>query len=316
MGEYDKASGYMPVGVPDGMGAMLKDASTVRVIWQAESYGYISQGVSYPMSVNSGATAFTGSHIAYVDYDRTAMSTFMSNTNSAESMVKGAGELIVNAYNLAGKAVGARNAADKTTVHYSDTNAAGEYVSGDADKNTDVWTYHSFCSAHLEEKEQWGAGIGLVDDVFLTVEEWTSYNTSIVEAKGVVGLSAHAVDIATKTAYAVGAFGMGGYEKIVEVNCGVAGYVCFSLSGYNGNFGANSQLLARKNAAGKRADGTAWAYSQNVVPARIYIGVKGYTAAGAACGGACTWWGCTELNPVDPERLEAPGSNPWLLKVT
>ena len=28
VGEYDKTSGYMPVGVPDGMGAMLKDANT------------------------------------------------------------------------------------------------------------------------------------------------------------------------------------------------------------------------------------------------------------------------------------------------
>jgi hypothetical protein len=77
------------------------------------------------MSVNDGATAFTGSHVAYVDYDRTMMSTFMSNTESAEGMVKGAGELIETAYNLAGKKVGARDAADKTTVHYSDTKAAG-----------------------------------------------------------------------------------------------------------------------------------------------------------------------------------------------
>lgn len=290
VGEYDKTTGYMPVGVPDGMGAMLKDATTVRVIWQAESYGYISQGVSYPMSVNGGATFFTGSHIAYVDYDRTKMSTFMSHKESAEGMVKGAGELIEKAYNLAGKAVGARNAADKTTVHYGDTNAAGDYVSADADKNTgNLWTYHSFCSAHLEEKEQWGAGNGMVDDVFLTVEEWTSVNNTIVEAQGYVGLSAHAVDIATKTAYAVGAFGMGGYEKIVEVNCGTTTHVCYAVSGYNGAFGANDPLLARKQATGKRVDNTDWAYAQNIVPSRVYIGVKGYKHDGTACGTSCTW---------------------------
>ena len=190
----------------------------------------------------------------------------------------------------AGKKVGARTTTDLTTVHFGDTNAAGVYVSDDAAKQSTLWTYHSFCSAHLEEKEQWGAGMGLVDDVFLTVEEWTNLNDTLAESAGFVGLSAHAVDIATKTAYAVGAFGMGGYEKIVEINCGVAAYVCFAISGYNGNFGANTALAARKNTiSGNRVDGTPWAYAQNIVPTRVYVGVKGYTQAGVACAGACTW---------------------------
>ena len=34
VGEYDKTRGML-VGVPDGMGAMLKDANTVRLVWQA-----------------------------------------------------------------------------------------------------------------------------------------------------------------------------------------------------------------------------------------------------------------------------------------
>ena len=288
VGEYDKTSGYMPVGVPDGMGAMLKDADTVRVIWQAESYGYIAQYPSYPMKVNNNATAFTGSHIAYIDYDRVTMRTFMENTDSAESMVKGAGELIETAYNLKGQLVGARQAIDTQAndVHFGDTNKDGLYVSGDVDdpKNpvaNNVWTYHSFCSAHLEEKEQWGAGIGVKDDIFLTVEEWTALNATRVEEHGFVGLSAHAVDVATKTAYAVGAFGMGGYEKIVEVNCGNARYVCFSISGYNGNFGSKDEQLRRKKAQSsnnKRDDGTDFVYPQNIVPSRLYVGVKGYAA--------------------------------------
>ena len=41
-------------------------------------------------------------------------------------------------------------------------------------RTADEWTFHSFCSAHLEEAHQWGAGLGLEDDTFLTVEEWTS----------------------------------------------------------------------------------------------------------------------------------------------
>ena len=286
VGEYDKTSGYMPVGVPDGMGAMLADADTVRVIWQAESYGYIAQYPSYPMKVNNDATAFTGSHIAYVDYDRDTMRTFMENTDSAESMVTGAGELIEKAYNLKGNLVGARQAIDTTRndVHFGDTNKDGKYVSADIATNpvaNNLWTYHSFCSAHLEEKEQWGSGIGLKDDIFLTVEEWTSLDATRVEALGFVGLSAHAVDVATKTAYAVGAFGMGGFEKIVEVNCGNTNYVCFSLSGYNGNFGSKDEQLTRKKAQtanNKRDDGTDFVYPQNIVPSRLYVGVKGYAA--------------------------------------
>ena len=289
VGEYDKTSGYMPVGVPDGMGAMLKDADTVRFVWQAESYGHISGGKSYPMKVNGGATSFTGSHIAYVDYDRTKLGSFMENTDSAEGMVKGAGELIEHAYNLKGLKVGARGGVDTTAtnVHFGDTNADGHYVSSDTAKNAvadNTWTYHSFCSAHLEEKEQWGTGIGLADDIFLTVEEWSDYDAARVEAKGVVGLTAHAVDMATKTAYAVGAMGAGGYEKIVEVNCGHADYVCFAISGYNGNFGSDAAaaaMVARKKAqtsGNKRADGTDFVWPQNIVPARVYVGVKGYAA--------------------------------------
>jgi hypothetical protein len=37
VGEYDKTSGFMLVGVPDGMGAYLKDDTTVRIVWQSES---------------------------------------------------------------------------------------------------------------------------------------------------------------------------------------------------------------------------------------------------------------------------------------
>jgi hypothetical protein len=46
-GEYDAKTGYVPVGVPDGMGAYLKDQSTVRLVFQAESYGHISGNPSW-----------------------------------------------------------------------------------------------------------------------------------------------------------------------------------------------------------------------------------------------------------------------------
>ena len=55
----------------------------------------------------------------------------MENSESAELMVKGAGELIENVYNLKGNLVGARKAVDTTAndVHFGDTNKDGQYVS-------------------------------------------------------------------------------------------------------------------------------------------------------------------------------------------
>jgi len=40
----------------------------------------------------------------------------------------------------------------------------------------------SLCSSHLEEKHQWGPGIGLEDDMYITNEEWNTYavNSSFV----------------------------------------------------------------------------------------------------------------------------------------
>ena len=87
----------------------------------------------------------------------------------------------------------------------------------------------SLCSAHLEEKHQWGAGIGVEDDLFLTNEEWTSYK----DGAPYTGIPGHAIELATMRMYAVGVFTLGGFEKIVEVNCGHPDYVCFSPSGYN-----------------------------------------------------------------------------------
>ena len=100
-----------------------------------------------------------------------------------------------------------------------------------------LWTYQSFCSAHLEEKKQWGTNLGLEDDIFLTVEEWTSVDTSRVQAKGFVGLTPHAIDMETKTAYAVGAMGAFRARQ---------GCVCFSIP-YNGNFDRRANDDARVN---------------------------------------------------------------------
>ena len=42
MGEIDAKTGYMLVGVPDGMGSYLLDDETIRFVYQSESYGPIN----------------------------------------------------------------------------------------------------------------------------------------------------------------------------------------------------------------------------------------------------------------------------------
>ena len=134
----------------------------------------------------------------------------------------------------------------------------------------------SLCSAHLEEKHQWGPGLGVEDDLFITNEEWTSYKNGA----DYTGIPAHVIDLATSKMYATGVFTLGGFEKIVEFNCGHADYVCFSPSGYNGAFNVASSEASRKNALTLRPDGTSYVFPKYVVPSRIYIGVKGKDAKG------------------------------------
>ena len=138
------------------------------------------------------------------------------------------------------------------------------------------WVMQSLCSAHLEERHQWGGALGVEDTLFITNEEWTSYQ----DGSDYTGIPAHVVDLSDFSVYAAGAFTLGGFEKIVEFNCGHPDYVCFAPSGYNGNFGVSSSEADRKNALGKRPDGTDYVFTKYVVPARVYVGVKGKNAAG------------------------------------
>lgn len=158
------------------------------------------------------------------------LSKFMDHDGSASAMVKGAGELIEHAYNLKGEPIGPRNPNGPTTVgaHYSNTDADGNYVVALPISNGADWLMQSLCSSHLELKHQWAPGVGVEDNMFLTNEEWNSYVSGVED---LVGISAHAIDIATKTAYAIGSFTNGGFEKIVEINSLHKDYVVYSLSG-------------------------------------------------------------------------------------
>ena len=115
----------MLVGVPDGMGAMLKDNTTVRIVFQSESYGPMLNE-AYPFIVNPDGASFTGSHVMYVDYDRDGLVAFMSHGESAEAMVKDAGNLIESVVNLKGNLVEKRSEEGCTAhPHYSNTDPYG-----------------------------------------------------------------------------------------------------------------------------------------------------------------------------------------------
>jgi hypothetical protein len=95
------------------------------------------------------------------------------------------------------------------------------------------------------------------------------------------------LDVSTKTLYAIGAFSMGGFEKIVEINPMNPDYVMFAISGYNGPFDIDDfpfegedyvpdyMSEMRTAAYGPRADGMNYTFTKDIVPYRIYVGVKG-----------------------------------------
>lgn len=277
VGEYAPDTGFMIVGVPDGMGAYLLDDSTVRIVFQSESYGPVTQFESYPFIVNDNGASFTGSHVQYVDYDREMLAEFMTHDESAAGMVKAAGSVVENSFNLRGDMVGERpltGCAD--APHFSNTDKDGcglwtDIMDSDVPTNGVDWLMQSLCSAHLEEAHQWGDGLGVEDTLFITNEEWTDF----VEGANFTGIPVHAIDLSTFSMYAVGVFTLGGFEKVVEVNCGHPDYVCFSPSGYNGAFGVTTPLRE-----GTRLDGTPYVWPHDIVPARLYVGKKGFNASG------------------------------------
>jgi len=125
----DSTYGEKIAGTPDGLGAYLPDDKTLRVIVQSEGYGPL-RIESYKFPVNDGAATFGGSHIQYVDYDRTNFARFMSSDMPASDMVVGMGEMVERVFNLKGEPVGKRNGWSETTVgaHYSNTGMEECYV--------------------------------------------------------------------------------------------------------------------------------------------------------------------------------------------
>ncbi|OLQ13327.1 Splicing factor U2af small subunit B [Symbiodinium microadriaticum] len=290
-GEVDPLTGSMLTGVPDGLGAYLKDADTVRLIYQSEAYGQLvsSNPESYPWTVNSNTASFTGSHIHFIDYDRSMLATFMDDgaPAKAQSMVKGAGNAVTTAYNLRRELVGPRNRAwdglqaTRSNVHESNVDVHGNYIVGSTAKAPSKadWLMQSLCSAHLEVRHQWGNGKGVEDDLFITNEEWIIYPESSLP----IGLPVHVLNLATGELWATAAFTLGGHEKVVEVNSGHQGYVAFVPSGYNGAFGiSRGAVLDARNSLYSRTDGNPYVWPQDIVPTKLYIGKKNTDKEGNA----------------------------------
>jgi len=268
-----ESHGQVFTGVPDGMGAYLIDDDTIRVIVQSESYGPLKYE-TWPYSVNDGTASFTGSHVHYFDLDRDGLSEFMNSGKSGASIIMGFGQVSTKYINLAGELVGPRNPDGATTTgaHFSNTDATGNYVVINGAPTRADWLMQSLCSAHLEERHQWGQGIGFQDDIYITSEEWIRYNGG----SDFVGISMHAMDLDKGCDYAVGAVSQAGFEKIVEINPQSVDYIILGVSGYNGDYaGFQNELQGRRQEYGLRSDGKNYVWTKNIAPARIYVGVKG-----------------------------------------
>ena len=258
VGEVDPNSGDVLTGYPDGQAAWLADENTVRMVYQSESYGTMSNE-TYPWPMQSGAT-FTGSHVHTIDYERDGLSAFLENDDAAATIFRGSGHLWDRTFNVFGEEVvprangglwGNQATPDRQHVDYAPNMQLSE-----AD-----FFFQSFCGAYYEWPNKYGAGIGFADHVWLTAEEWniqsmfTDANDSIVfDSNETMGLASVVVDIANRTAYTVPALGQTGYEKLMPINPQHPDYVVIVGAGYN--------------------------HDLEPAPLKIYIGRKGYGTDG------------------------------------
>lgn len=263
VGEVDAETGMALTGYPDGQAAWLADEETVRVAYQSESYGPMSNE-TYPWVMESGV-AFTGSHIHTIDYDRAGLADFLGNDAPASEIVRGSGKLFDTVYNVFGDEVlpraeggtwGNQTLPDGTVVDFTEPFLP---TKGD-------FFFQSFCGAFYEPANKYGEGIGFADDVWLAGEEWNIQEMfdvtdaegnvveSVVDAHDTMGLASLVVDIASGTAYTVPALGQSGYEKLMPINPGHPDYVVVVLAGYN--------------------------HDVEPAPLKIYVGRKGLAADG------------------------------------
>jgi len=288
VGEVDSVTNQALTGYPDGNAAWLKDNDTVRVVYQSESYATMSNE-TYGWQMESGVK-FTGSHVHYIDYERSKFADFLNNDSPASDMVLGSGHLFNTVYNVFGEVVTAKTSdpLDLAGKWGNQTNPDGtivEFLPARQLTEGDFF-FHSFCGAWYEPANKYGAGVGFTDDVWLMGEEWNIGARMFADpdgagplrgfdvANGTMGLASMVVDLKNEVAYTVPALGQAGYEKLMPINPGHEDYVVVVAAGYN--------------------------HDINPAPLKVYVGRKGYDASG------------NSLNLDDPnlsERDRFLGSN-------
>jgi hypothetical protein len=150
----------------------------------------------YKFPVNGGNATIGGSRVQYIDFARDGLADYMESSYPSSAFVMDFGVMIEHAYNVKGEPIGPRNKADDedslTTygAHYGNTDADGKYTVKNPPREAD-WFFQSFCSAHLEQRHQWGKDQGFEDDIFMTNEEWISY----VPDEMFVGIGVSRLDI-------------------------------------------------------------------------------------------------------------------------
>lgn len=129
------AGNFSPPGTPDGIGAFLLNATTVRVFMNHEIELPASGSSAYPWQLANGTTITKGgARISYFDIDK------------ASRRVVDAGLAIARMYDRSGNVV----------------TSTAQLEMGGLDR---------MCSASLYEPNLWGAGRGLVDRIYITGEE-------------------------------------------------------------------------------------------------------------------------------------------------
>jgi hypothetical protein len=262
VGEVDARTGRALTGYPDGHAAWLRDDDTLRVAYQSESYATMSnETYDWPMLTG---VAFTGSHIHWIDYDRSLFADFLRHGGPASDMVEGSGHLFDTVYNAFGLQVMPKGTRGKAGTWGNQTLPDGTIVpfAEEMRLSSADFFFQSFCGAFYEKANKYGEGIGFADPLWLTAEEWNiqkmfgAPEDGAIDAHETLGLASLAVDVNSRTAYTVPALGQSGYEKILPLNPQSEDFVVLVLAGYN--------------------------HGVEPAPLRIYVGKKGVDALNRA----------------------------------
>lgn len=257
VGELDADTGLALTGYPDGIAAFLAGDQTVRVVYQSESYGLMSNQ-TYPWEMANG-TSFTGSHIHYIDYNRASFADFLSSGRPASDMVEGSGHLFHTIYNQFGLEVDAASSNPLAQVWGNQAMPDGTLIEFVAPLQSADFFFQSFCGATYEQANKYGDGMGFADDVWLAAEEWNIqyiFPGGNADSLETVGLASVVVDVENGVAYTAPALGQSGYEKILPINPLSEDYVVLVMAGYN--------------------------FEQEPAPLKIYVGRKDVDADGNA----------------------------------